>query len=177
MKQTLLNLDLPTDLSEIQNKRPNEWKNLVNMKIEIKNKAKLIENCYKMEDGQRKEKTKTKHIIEQLKNEYYVRMPCPELRSLTKQETKTILIARFRMLECGVNFKGSKNVVCQTCKKTDDETHRLNHCLRYRTTNCYDDPTKPNFNDVYSSNTTILKNIAEIIEKTWNTRNAHGSMV
>ena len=104
-------------------------------------------------------------------------MPCPELRTLTKQETKTILISRFRMLECGVNFKGSKNVVCQTCKKTDDENHRLNHCIRFKTTNCFDDAIKPKFEDVYSSDINVLRRIATIIEKIWNTRNAHGSML
>ena len=175
--KTLQDLDLPTDFSVIKNKRPNEWKNLVNQKIEIKNKTRLLEECYKVVEGRRMEKTKTKHIIEQLKNEQYMRAPSPELQSLTKQKAKTILISRFRMLECGANFKGSMNSMCQTCRKNDDEDHRLNHCKRFRATNYYDDPAKPNFNDVYSSDTNTLKNIASIIEKTWNTRNAHGSMV
>ena len=176
IKQTLLTLDLPTDLSVIQNKGPIEWKNLVKAKIEIKNKKRLTDDCYKIVDGQKTKKTKTKHIIEQLENEQYIRMPSPELQSLTKQETKTILISRFRMLECGANFKGSISTVCQTCKKHDDETHRLNHCKRYRDTNCYDNTIKPNFDDIYSSDVGILKKIVVDIERTWNTRNAHGSM-
>ena len=176
IKQTLQSLGLPTDLSEIQNKRPNEWKNQVNTKIEIKNKTRLIDDCHKMVDGQKTQKTKTRHIIGQLTNEQYTRMPSPELQSLSKQETKTILISRFRMLECGVNFKGSNTTVCQTCKKTDDETHRLNHCTRFRAINCYDDDVKPNFNDIYSSDVDVLKKIVTTIEKIWNTRNAHGSM-
>ena len=130
-----------------------------------------------MVDGKRTKKTKTKHIVEQLTNDEYVRTPSPELQSLTKQETKTLLISRFRMLECGVNFKGSKNIICQTCKITDDEVHRLNHCKQFRATNYYDNPVKPNFDDVYSSDINVLKNIVAIIEKTWNTRNAHGSMM
>ena len=79
-------------------------------------------------------------------------------------------------VEC-VNFKGSKNIICQTCKVTDNEVHRLNHCKRFRATNYYDNPVKPNFDDVYSSDINVLKNIVAIIEKTWNTRNAHGSMM
>ena len=81
------------------------------------------------------------------------------------------------MLECGVNFKGSMNDVCRTCKKKDDEDHRLNHCKQFRATNYYDDTIKPNFNDVYSSNTDVLKCIASKIARTWNTKNAHGSMI
>ena len=177
IKQTLLNLDLPTELSEIKNKRPTEWKNIVNAKIEVKNKARLIDDCYKMTDGQRVKKTKTMHIVEQLTDIHYTRTPSPELQALTKQETKTILISRFRMLECGVNYKGSMNVVCVTCRKRDDEDHRMNHCKRFRSTNCFDDIIKPNFDDVYSSNIDVLKNIATYIEKIWNTRNAHGSMI
>ena len=177
VKQTLQNLDLPTDLSVIKNKRPNEWKNLVDAKIEAKNKKKLLEECHKVVEGKRIEKTKTKHIIEKITNEQYTRTPSPELLSLNKQETKTIMISRFRMLECGTNYKGSMNSICQTCRKKDDEDHRLNHCKRFRATNCYDNLTKPNFNDVYSSDTNTLKAIATIIEKTWNTRNAYGSMV
>ena len=176
IKQTLLSLDLPTDISIIQNKRPNEWKNLVKARIEIKNKSRLIDDCHKMVEGERVKKTKTKHIVEQIDNDLYTRMPAPELQTLTKQETKTILISRFRMLECGVNFKGSMNVVCSTCRKKDDEAHRLNHCKRFRTTNCYDNAIKPNFDDIYSTDINVLKNIASTIEKTWNTRNAHGSM-
>ena len=177
MKQTLLSLDLPTELTIIQNKRPNEWKKLVNEKIEIKNKMRLIDDCHKMVEGQKVKKTKTAHIVEQLNSDQYTRMLSPDLQNLSKQETKTIIIARFRMLECGVNFKGTMNIVCQTCKKNDDENHRLNHCKRFMTTNHYNDTTKPNFNDVYSSNTDVLKSIASNIEKTWNTRNAHGSMI
>ena len=177
IKQVLQELDLPTDLSVIQNKRPNEWKNLVNTKIEIKNKNQLIEDCHKTVDGQRTKKTKTSHIVEQLLNDEYTRTPSPELQTLTKQETKTILISRFRMLECGVNFKGSRNEVCQTCKKRDDEAHRLNHCKRLRTTNFYDEAIKPNFDDVFSTDINVLKNIVAFIEKVWNTRNAHGSVI
>ena len=177
IKATLHNLDLPTDLTIIQNKRPNEWKNMVNAKIEVKNKTRLIDDCHKMVDGKRITKTKTSHIVEQLTNDQYIRTPSPELQSLTKQETKTLLISRFRMLDCGVNFKGSKNIICQTCRIKDDEAHRLNHCKRFRSTNNYDSPIKPSFDDVYSSDINVLKSIIAIIEKTWNTRNAHGSMI
>ena len=167
MKQTLLSLDLPTDYTVIQNKSPNEWKRLVNAKIEVKNKTRLTEDCHKMVEGRKVRKTKTAHIVDQLENEQYLRAPSPELRYLTKQETKTVLISRFRMLECGANFKNTIDTVCSVCKKRDDEDHRLNHCKRFRTTNHYDDDVKPNFEDVYSSNVSVLRNIIPTIESVW----------
>ena len=177
IKQTLVSLDLPTDLTVIRNKRPNEWKRLVNFKIEIKNKSRLMEDCHKMVEGRKVRKTKTAHIVDQLESECYTRTPSPELQKLTKQETKTLMISRFGMLECGINFKGSKPTICSICNKSDDETHRLNHCKRFRSMNYYDETVKPNFNDIFSSDIGVLRNIIPVIEKIWNTRNAHGTMV
>ena len=85
-------MKIPKPVDNDQNKRPNQWKNLVDEKIEIKNKTRLIDDCHKMVDGQKVKKTKTAHIVEQLKSDQYTRIPSPELRTLTKQETKTIVI-------------------------------------------------------------------------------------
>ena len=104
-----------------------------------------------MVEGRKVRKTKTAHLVDQLENESYTRTPSPELQNLTKQETKTLMISRFGMLECGVNFKGSKPTMCSICNKSDDEVHRLNHCKRFRSMNYYDETVKPNFNDIFSS--------------------------
>ena len=177
IKQTLRSLDLPTDLTTIKNKRPNEWKREVNEKIERKNKARLFEECHKMADGKKIRKTKTAHIVDPLSADTYSRMPIPELQHMTKQETKTLIIARYKMLDCGVNFKGSKSTICPSCKKTDDEDHRLNHCTRFRDINHCDNEEKVNFDDIYSADTNVLKKIIEQIENVWNTRNAHGTIL
>ena len=177
IKQTLRSLDLPSDLTTIKNKRPNEWKKEVKEKIEKKNKDRLLEECHKMADGRKIRKTKTAHIVDSLSADTYTRMPIPELQHLTKQETKTVIIARYKMLDCGVNFKNSKSVICPTCKKTDDEDHRLNYCRRYRETNYCDYEEKVTFDDVYSTDINVLKKIIEKIEKVWNTRNAHGTIL
>ena len=86
------------------------------------------------------------------------------------------MIARYKMLDCGINFKGSRSILCPTCKKTDNEDHRLNYCTRYRTTNNCDYDEKVNFDDVYSSDISVLKNVIRKIENVWNTRVAHGTM-
>ena len=152
-------------------------KNLVNEKIEIRNRTRLIDDCHKTENGQKVRKTKTSFIVDLISADTYIRGPSPEFQSLTKQETKTAIISRFRMLECGVNFKGSNSISCRVCKTRDDEDHRLNHCIRYKTTNYYDCVEKVNFDDVFSSDTNVLKNVITKIQRVWNTRNAHGSML
>ena len=53
IKETLRYLDLPTDMTTIRDKRPNEWKHLVSEKIEIKNRARLVEECHKKVNGQK----------------------------------------------------------------------------------------------------------------------------
>ena len=177
IRQSLQSLDLPTDLSIIKSKRPNEWKREVSEKIETKNRKRLIEECHKMLDGTKVRKTKTSHIVDTLLADTYTREPISELRYLTKQETKTCIIARYRMLECGVNFKNSLNVICPTCKKTDNEDHRINYCIRYKTFNYHDSKEKVNFDEVYSTDIDVLKCIIKKIEKVWNTRNAHGTIM
>ena len=177
IKQTLRSLDLPSDLSVIKEKRPNEWKKIVDEKIEVKNRTRLIDDCHKMVDGQKVRKTKTSHIVDELLKDTYTRKPLPELQQLTKRETKTIIIARYGMLECGTNFKNTRSATCTICKTRDNEDHRLNNGIRYRTLNNYDHCEKSNFNDVYSTDTNVLKNVISSIEKVWNTRNAHGSML
>ena len=177
IKQTLCLLDLPTDLTTIKNKRPTTWKREVNEKIELKNKARLFEACHKMEDGRKIRKTKTAHIVDPLSADTYTRKPVSELQHLTKQETKTLIIARYKMLECGVNFRNSKSIICSTCKKTGNEDHILNHCIRYRDINCCDNEEKVNFSDVYSADIDVLKKTIDKIEKVWNTRNAHGTIL
>ena len=81
---------------------------------------------------------KTASIIDIHNTDYYERKPCEEILSCTKQETKTIVIARFGMLECGRNFKGSNSITCNESSTVDDEEHRLNYCKKFRAMNYYD---------------------------------------
>ena len=95
---------------------------------------------------------------------------------MTRQETKTILMARFGMLDCGANYKSTKSLQCTTCNLLDNEDHRLNTCKSWHETNFYNEIEKIPFESVYSSDTTVLRNIIPKIEQVWNTRTAHGSM-
>ena len=103
--------------------------------IEECNKKRLLEDCHTKENGTLTIKSKTAHIIDKIKNPSYQRKPLNKILQLTKQETKTLIIAHFRMLECGRNFKGTMKENCDTCGCVGNEEHRFNNFMRYVETN------------------------------------------
>ena len=116
MNDTLNDLSLPTDYTVIKSTTKRQWRNIVNAKIEEKNRNLLLNACHKIENGIKTRKSKTACIVDTLEERTFTRGPVAEILSCNKQETKTMLIARFGMLECGKNFKGSLREVCSTCK-------------------------------------------------------------
>ena len=61
-------------------------------------------------------------------------------------------MGRFGMLLCNANYSyGAGGKLCSTCKVTDDENHRINHCVKWATINWKESPTKTNFSDIYST--------------------------
>ena len=176
INQSLRDLKLPTDYQTIRCYSINQWKTTVHQQIETKNTQTLLEQCYKNENGEKRRKTKTAHIIDELTQQDYTRGLRTEFRTCNRQETKTIMIARFRMLECGINFKGTMSEICKHCSTLDDENHRLNECKMYRSINLYDEMQKVSFRDIYSSDINVIKQLIPYIERVWNTRNANGSM-
>ena len=176
IKNTLSKYCLPLNLQEIKSQRKTEWTRRVKIAIENENTRRLIEECHKIENGVEKRKTKTAHIIDLIKDPEYRRTRANELNECNKSETKTILIARFGMLECGKNFKGSQNIICNGCRVIDDEDHRLNTCLKYRDINFLSCDTKIDFQLIFSNDVEVVKKTASEISRVWNTRNANGSM-
>ena len=150
---------------------------MVKAAIEKRNTERLIQDCHKIENGESKRKTKTAHIVDQIKHQSYKRTPSEELIKCTKLETKTILLGRFGMLECGTNFKGSNNTICDFCDVYDNEKHRLNYCRKFRTTNYCESDTKIDFDLVFSTDIDTLRKIIPQISQVWNTRNAYGTMI
>ena len=59
----------------------------------------------------------------------------------------------------------------------DDENHRLNFCKRFASTNLSDSSEKVNFDDIYSRDHNKIKQIIIKIEKVWNTKSAHGTIL
>ena len=174
---TLHRYNLPTDFQTIASIRPNSWKNAVKLVIEQKNKERLKDDLYKYENGTEILKTKTKSILEKLSNPLYSRKPDEEIVYTTKYETKTILIARYGMLECGPNFEGTHNPICQTCDVLDDESHRLNYCPKWNDPDDIETRDLIDFDAIYSSDIETIRPIIREINRLWNTKCANGSMI
>ena len=172
IKETLTDYGLPTDFTAIKSTSRRQWKKRVCDKIEAKNRSRLIDDCHKLENGVKTPKTKTAHIIPHLTSNDYKREPLKEIIELSKYDTKTIITARFGMLQCGKNFKGTMNEMCNECQKIDDEDHRLNHCPKYH----YNHETNIDFKNIFSNDVNILRDILPSIKKVWNTKTANGSM-
>ena len=111
----LVKHQLPTSFTTIKNTPFPHWKNYVVTALEKENKGRLYEDCHKTEHGQSIPKTKTASILDELKKVCYKRKPCDELMACTKNECKTIIMARYGMLECGRNFKGTIEYQCKSC--------------------------------------------------------------
>ena len=147
-KEILTKHNLPTDIQTIKNMNKNEWTKKVDKAIEKYNKERLLEDLHKTEGGIRTRKKKTAFIVDCIERNDYNRKPLPELMYYSKRETKVIITARFSMLECGKNFKGTQSETCNVCNVKDDEDHRLNHCTKYRNINLCDDTEKVDFREI-----------------------------
>ena len=66
--------------------------------------------------------------------------------------------------------------ICRSCEETDDENHRLNHCVKYSDKNYANDPLKSNFEHVYSNDNNTLNAIINDVQKVWELRYANGRM-
>ena len=132
IREALDEYDLPNDFTTIKNISRRQWIKTVSEKIETINTKRLIGDCHKNENGIQTPKTKTAHIIPKLSYDGYERNPQADIIQCTKHETKTIIIARFGMLECGRNYKGSMSEICNECNDLDDENHRLNFCAKFK---------------------------------------------
>ena len=176
-KEILHKYNLPTNLRIIKNTNKNEWTNKVNEAIEKSNKKRLLEDLHTMKEGNiSARKTKTAFIVDSIEKTDYNRKPLSEIMHFSKRETKTIIIARYGMLECGRNYKGTQSEICNECNIIDDENHRLNHCTKYRNINLSDCVTKADFRGVFSNDRSVLSEIIGKISKVWNLGNANGTM-
>ena len=132
--------------------------------------------CVEEIDGETRTKRKTAFIMQKLEEKDYKRQIMDPISKLNKSEAKTIIMARFGMLECGFNFKGTLPVLCPLCNQTDDENHRLNVCKRWETSNLFSNQQKSDFGDVYSSDINTLRDIMNKITRVWNVVTGKGGM-
>lgn len=173
---TLQKCELQQDFEEIKKIPEAAWKAQVTKATEKRNRQKLLDESHKKEGDMIVPKRKTQSIVRLLENTNYSRAPINEILSLSKNDCKTLIISRFGMLECGANYKGTSSGDCLICDRVDDEEHRLNHCVKYRDTNFYDEEEKTPFKNIYSDNCSVVRVILKKIQTVWNTHTGGGSM-
>ena len=141
-----------------------------------KNKQKLLESCVQQGPEGEKIKTKTSYIYHEINNDTINTEPLPEIVSSSKVNTKTIILARCGMLECGKNFKGSIPEICKGCGEWDDESHRLNRCSTWRHLNFSERTEKIDFGGIYSNDINVLIPVTRNIQRVWELHFGNGSM-
>ena len=86
------------------------------------------------------------------------------------------MMARYGVLKCGNNYKGTMREICDTCDQIDDEGHRINNCCKWREVNLFESSEKLNFEGIYSNDLVEIRRVTNVIEKIWDTQNANGTM-
>ena len=145
-----------------------EWKREVEDAAERVNREMLKNDCLTKERGETKPKSKTKTIIDELEKTNYRRKPLDAFQQGSVVVARACIMGRYGMLKCKDNFSyGSKLRECDTCRVKDDEDHRINGCILYRTINLYDSNEKINFSDIYSEKTDEVSKVVDIILRLW----------
>ena len=176
IKDTLNFYNLTPNFQEVKTTPAPEWKRKVKTSIETKNLERLIDLCHKQEGENKKVKTKTANIVPVITSRNYKRIPDHSILRTSKHETRTIMLARYGVLECGKNYKGTMKEICETCNCSDDENHRLNYCPKWKNMNLYEITEKLNFDRLYSDSLVDIRRLTNVIENVWNTRTANGSI-
>ena len=159
--------------NEIRNMKFSQWKRLVTMSTEKKNKEKLIDLCY----NGKIEKQKTKEILDVLNRKDYVRSPRMDILTKSRYRSRIQIMSLFGMLDCAKNYKhGNGSELCSMCKTTDDENHRINYCLKFAETNLCNSLVKFDFRSIFSINTETVDRAIEVVGSLWDLRNGRNEM-
>ena len=106
----------------------------------------------------------------------YTEGPEKEVLQSSKYEAKTIIIARYGMLECGNNFKGTLSPHCRTCDTKDDENHRINKCPLWSKRNLNGASESIDFQKIHDADIDEVRPIIDNIGQIRNTKNDHGNI-
>ena len=178
IRQKLTEYNLEDNFENIGLKSENEWKNMVKVTVEKRHKNKLIDDCHSVGGGCLHEKTKTKCITRYVKGDEYSRARDFGVVGLTRMKAKAIIMGRYGMLDCANNYEGkygSRN--WDLCGVTDDETHRVNNCEKWRDINHFSSDEKIDFGSVHSVVKEDLEGISAVILSIWDLKNGKNCMV
>ena len=164
------------DWDIIVNIPTNTWKTTVKAKAEEMNRKKLREDLFTKSRGEDKQKSKTKSILDQIDDPSFTRKPT-EFLNQSVLVGRAIFMGRYGMLECAANFEnkyGGKQ--CRTCNVIDNESHRINSCKVYESTNLCNSPEIMNFDFIYSNETAKCMKVVEKILMMWDLVNRKNAM-
>ena len=168
--------NLPTDFESIRSKPIARWHRLVTSAIEVKNHSRIKDDLHKVENGESVLKTKTKSIFDKISDPNYTRQIDHVITRMTKHDTKTLMIARYGMLDCGMNYKGNKRPNCNQCNVPDNEQHRLDVCPEWDSIRINETDGDIVFEDIYKNDIESLRPVMKKINSIWNTKYTNGSM-
>ena len=174
--QKLSDYGLEEDWTKIKNLSKCNWKNSVNAAVFNMNKKKLTQSCKEKKDGTEKVKSKTKYVFDHINENLYTGKPLPEIVVSNRLLTKTLIIARSGMLECGKNFKATIPETCVKCLQLDDENHRMNECSSWQHINYINSNSKVDFQDVYSNDPQKLSVVIDRVRSVWEMSLGKGTM-
>ena len=161
--------ELETEWENIKNKRKKEWTQLVKAAAEKINVSKLKEECETKNRNETKTKTKVAHLKEQLNGPNYVRTLDPFIvHNQSMIHARALIMGRLGMLQCAKNYAtqhGTKQ--CKDCGVLDDENHRVNFCIKYRSVNYCEKTEKIEFDDIYSDDNNKIMNVVKAILSVW----------
>ena len=174
IKRILDECELYFTFDEIMTKRTNEWKDLVDRATWQLNCKMLLESC---KDGGRV-RTKTRKLSEFIENECYeYERPQNPLFELPRKDARVIIMARYGMLECANNYSSKYGTkLCKDCNTTDDESHRLNHCKKWKNINLYNEGYSINFDSVFSEEKDTLLQMSTLLRSLWNLEHGKNEM-
>ena len=119
MNEKFTQHQLESDWEVTSRKTKGEWKRTVTGAVDKFSKEKLIKGCTTTIGGNVKFNKKTTNVHKDLQSSTYTRQPLKEITNGNKQRTKTLILARHGMLECGRNYKFVDTVINMTTKITN----------------------------------------------------------
>ena len=169
---------LEQDWEVIRQKTTIEWKKQVTSAAEKRNIIRLREECETISRGEAKKKTKTIFVLDRLDSSTYTRGPdsfvlCNDYILYTR----ALIMGRYGMLKCASNFSnGYGTKMCDKCNILDDETHRINQCVKWQETNRSVTGDKIDYNNIFSDDTAKCSEIVTIILSLWDLENGKNEM-
>ena len=91
--------------------------------------------------------------------------------------TRALIMGRAGMLQCANDFSTKyKTKNCNDCGVVDDESHRINHCMRWQAINLKEKDEKVDFDDIYTNDAVKCRAVLGKIISIWDLANGKNDM-